>query len=274
MCHISLLGAKFFEPNELDIVHFDKVDTTANMLFGRTQTHRREKVMDSHHDHYTLQLFEANIPRLAAMVVLADQVLDNLDPLNNTDCMLRHPQSTAGSSFQEITQSNGIGDNPGCYLFYDDTLKIWRRSGKVSGRSILERLKEHSKSASTVGTRGEESSQLYFKYPSKDSPLVRNNQNTRCWTGFYEDLVPYAGITHDVFNNLDFIARDDDGLLDWKLLPQKHFDAANKLGDTPMAKRLSLFSFMLELTYDLMLSRTDNLSVMAGFESAGLMTKK
>ena len=273
--HNNYRGANFLEHTDVDIQHHDQADCLTRMLGGRLESHIVRKIATNQHDHYCLRLMKDNLATLAAMVVLAQHVQVDVETCGMTDCLLNHPNYGMDDKYKPLIGEmlDTIGTDSGCYLYYNNNRKKWIRSGKVSRRPISARLEEHKKAAENVGGTSEASSKMYNLYPSRNSALVRNNSGSKSWKGYFEDLIPYAGITYKWSSHHNIKELVDTEFLNWTSLPKDNFDSAQKLGHDLISKKMTLLSYMLELVYDLMLAPADNLSTQPGFESAGLYQK-
>ena len=75
---------------------------------ARLKTHIAKKVHSSCSKHYSLKWFENQIPRLAAMIVMSQQVKNESKTLDANDCLMKHPVccNVVGSMFLLAKEMN------------------------------------------------------------------------------------------------------------------------------------------------------------------------
>ncbi len=164
---------------------FACADIVHRRLLSRLNTHVTDKVDPEKEQHWCLEWYRKNMARFVSIVAMAGH-LD--DPK-----LCKAPDSYIKSPFHGsyIGEEEELKKLEGCYLYYDKRKGKWVRSGKVAGRSIWERHLEHLQSA----MKGDESSQLYKKYPAENSLQVElgKRNNVENWDGFFSILAPFCG---------------------------------------------------------------------------------
>lgn len=280
---VDMVGESF---KALFQVVTDDMKERANELYSRLLqnlgSHIEKKVSDGKRNHFTLKWFQKNISQFAAIVTLAGHVRDEPAMVSEKDCLLKNPSGTR-NRFILVEADTDVSNAEGCYLYFDTENAEWVRSGKVAGtehdsKGIMDRHEEHVASAS----RNDNSSDLYVKYPGKQSGLAimmrKDKVHPHPWRAYFEDLDLYCGIgfiRSDVVEQRLTSSYDDsnspNGIFTW----DKHcIDSLNKCekdGVTSLKdKQLHMVAYLLELGYDLMLSAGMNVSTMPGFEKFGL----
>jgi hypothetical protein len=218
--------------------------------------------------------FSGNLSRVAAIAVLANQVRNEPDTIDENACLLQYP--TEGVDNKLLVIVNDLLKAEGCYLYYGKIEHEWRRSGKVSDRGFGDRHKDHWKNAKNSGSStSTKQSKLYTEYPSKGSNLVRLGvaSGKKCWKGYFEDLVLYCGIGFDCSRTVSGLFETDEGkgIFSWEEMVMDCLAGSTKLGDTMRDRQLCMVAYLFELGYNLMISPKFNLSRMPGFEAAGLI---
>ena len=85
----SVKGAIFIE--EIDKDPKRRADVLSKIMLARLRTHVAKKVHSNCRAHYSLNWFQKQIPRLAAMIVMSQQVKDEPDNFDANGCLLKHP---------------------------------------------------------------------------------------------------------------------------------------------------------------------------------------
>ena len=140
------------------------------------------------------------------------------------------------------------------------------------------RLLDHKNNCLNAGTSSSTGSQLYTRYPSKHSHLVRqlisDSGGFKPWDGYYEDLRPFCGFCYNPKGHFKGLVNTSQGIFEWDGTTLNRIRQNQKLGSTLEKKQLTMVSFLFELGYDLLLDTTHNLSTYPGFEAAGLRAKE
>ncbi len=262
----------------------EQADELHSRLLQSLGSHIQKKVDERKRSHFTLKWFRQNLSQFAAIVTLAGHVHDEPSMVGNNDCLLKNP---VGSShrFILVTASANVSNAEGCYLHYDTFNGEWVRSGKVSGtqhdsKGIMDRHKEHMVSAA----QNDKSSDLYVKYPAKQSRVATMAQSNKVhrypWKAYFEDLELFCGIgfihSESVEQSLTFECDYSDsdspmGVLMWDKNCIDSWNKCERDGETSLQdKQLHMVAHLLELGYDLMLSAGMNVSTIPGFEKFGL----
>ena len=144
---------------------------------------------------------------------------------------------------------------------------------------MKDRLDDHKKNCSKVGKSSSTGSELYTRYPSKDSPYVKNltndpNRFKNPWDGYYEQLVPFCGFCYNPRGDFKGLVEKPKGIFEWDQTTLSRIGRNQKLGSSLEKKQLTMVSFLFELGYDLLLNTSDNLSTYPGFETAGLKARE
>lgn len=277
----SVKGAFFLE--DVDKYLMDQADDLSRLLIQRLKIHIDNKVNQGLENHYSLTWFGKNIPQLAAMLVMSEQVKEEPDLVKSSASLLKPPLPTSQRG-KFMQAKGGILKYEGSYLHYDGKNRKWIRSGKVSGRSMGYRLEEHKTEAQKIGGRGslKKSSQLYSRYPSNNSPMAKNFEDNNVspgWDGHYEDLQVFAGFCYnrnetDQFKGLEGLLDEKNGIFLWDRTTLERLEKNKKLGSCIENKKLTMIAYLFELGYDLMLATDSNVSMSPGFEQAGLTAVK
>ena len=143
----------------------------------------------------------------------------------------------------------------GAYIYYDSNDGKWIRSGKVTRRSFSDRHTEHQKAAGKQQT-----SKFYTRYPTKDNKHLSNLTRK----GYFDNLIQYVAIGFLNDKEVDSIFKksfDDGGLF------YTTEDEAAKVEKNKKANMTDMVAYLFEMSYDLSISPTDNVSSNPGFES-------
>jgi hypothetical protein len=110
-----------------------------------------------------LALTKDNLAPLCAIATHFGHIksIDSLKCARDDSCLLAPPDR-----FE--SDADKLSNIQGAYLYYHAISCAWIRSGKVVGRSIVERHVEHKKAASLT-TDAARASKFYRLYPDKDS---------------------------------------------------------------------------------------------------------
>ena len=142
--------------------------------------------------------------------------------------------------------------------------QVDKRSGKTSGASNASfsvRGKKHSSNAKTIQEMRK--LQFYRKYPAKG---VENLGGRKGW---FDNLDMHCGMAFDRTEDLSILcpSEPDDKLFVWS---RAAIAELNKKSKPLQILQLDMLAYLWELTYDLLLSKDDNVSESPGFESFGL----
>ena len=111
------------------------------------------------------------------MIVISQQVKNEPKNLDANDCLLNHPVCCNGVGNIFLFAKDELLEYEESYLYYDSENHKWIQSGKVSGRPMKIRLLDHKENCLKAGNSNCTGSQLYTRYPSKHSPLVKKLTN-------------------------------------------------------------------------------------------------
>jgi hypothetical protein len=245
--HLNCVGGVFLETESVDDAMTARADLLAKLIRQRLVNHKSKKVDANKQSHFTLEWFSGNVSCFAAISVLANHVRDEPDTIDENACLLQHPTEGVGNKFMVIIED--LLKAEGCYLYYDKIEHEWRRSGKVSDRGFGVRHEDHWKNAKNSGSStSTKQSKLYTEYPSKDSDLVRLGRasGTKCWKGYFEDLVLYCGIGFDRSQTVSGLIDTDDGkgIFSWDKKVIDSLQGATKLGDTMRDRQLCMVAYL------------------------------
>jgi hypothetical protein len=153
----------------------------------------------------------------------------------------------------------------GCYLYHDFNNEKWIRSGKAIGSNFGTRHKQHQL-GSKLTTVASQNSKFYTSYPSQEISLVDEHARK----GKFENLQMFVGIGYKKF--LKFKLAHDfktqgrifyfDATINKKIEAVK-FSGSDHLGP----KQLHMLGYLWELSYDLYIAPSSNISSNPGFES-------
>lgn len=117
-------------------------------------------------------------------MVLADHVNTDLSCLDDTKSPLANKYNN------KFILCASFSNREGTYLYYDNNLDEFIRSGKVCGRVFLERHKEHECESRKDGNGG---NHFYFMYPSKgnNETVIQSKQ------GWFESLTQFIAAGFD-----------------------------------------------------------------------------
>ena len=196
-----------------------------------------------------------NTARMAAIMLLHNHIKKDLKCLGVGRTLLAHVENF-------LKCDNEISTNlEGTYGYFDTNDHIHIRSGKVTGRLFFVRHTEHSKAA-----REGKDSQFYRRYPSLEVAALEGRK------GAFENLLQVVYFAYDpTSENLDDSISDlflFNSVCMEKIERIRFGRPSNKL-KTEIKKR-HMVSYLAELTYDLAICATDNVSESPGFESCGL----
>jgi hypothetical protein len=208
--------------------------------------------------HWSLKLAYKNMSIVTAYMVAIDHVKKDLRCLSEYDSLL---SPNADKFMLCVTHPNWEG----AYLYYDNNLGEFIRSGKVSGRGFKDRGDEHEKESKKLNA----SSNFYFLYPSQTLQLC--NRRTQ---GSFESLIMYIAAGYDssseyaasvskTYNGGGILIIDDDDAAQIK--------SSLRRITSDLKKFHSYLAYLMELGYDLAIRPSYNVSENPGFESiAGL----
>jgi hypothetical protein len=122
----------------------DTLQEQTNLLFkllwARLAQHM-DRVPEAKRQHWVWQFVRKNLSRVAAVMILFDHVVHDLERLatNPKKCLLRNV-SSQGLSFIPLVVATSASTEAarkteGSYLYFDREEAVWIRSGKVCGRT-------------------------------------------------------------------------------------------------------------------------------------------
>ena len=249
-----------------------KCDLVCERVLTRLEQHLTERVAPDRRNHWCVDLFRANVGILSAILGgINGHIRGNIDT-NHI-----HPDESLlvpiAARFLKVF--DGHEDKEGCYLLGTDReegiVTEIERSGKVCSGSTVRRMgKRYWEHQSASKLDQERPSRFNMTYPSRDvafdDPIRR---------GDFEDLTMYVGTAFD--RNDDealkaICATDGTGIFEWPPHVLRNLKSTAWGSMELQAKQLNMVSFMLELVYDLCISRQIrgtsrlNLSDSPGFE--------
>jgi hypothetical protein len=231
-----------------------------SILATRLNEHILERVEKQvKRDHWCWHFVRRNLSRISAIMLLLGHVRKDLECTSTKLDLLRNVSD--GSYFVRANNQE-VESLEGCYLYRDEANGYFVRSGKVIGRSFLERHKEHVKCAMKQDTK----SRFYRTYPAREA--VGYSHALR--HGYIEDLAQYCGLgfsrtKSDDYKKLVWLKH---GILDWD---EKVMAAINPKGASNnkdiQCKQYHLVGYLFECCYDLAIAPCRNVSENPGFES-------
>jgi hypothetical protein len=93
--------------------------------------------------------YSGNLSLVAAIAVLANNVRNEPDTIDENACLLQYPTEGVDNKFLVIVDDLLKAEE--CYLHYDKIEHEWQRSGKVSDRVFGDQHKDHWKNAENSG---------------------------------------------------------------------------------------------------------------------------
>ena len=183
--------------------------------------------------------------------------------IHESESLLSYPNSN-----KFLLCFNNEGNLQGCYLYHNSHGEKFIRSGKVTGnaRNFMTRHLEHKKGA---GSKNASDSTFYDVYPTENSSRAVSARRE----GYFEHLVQYVAAGFKPSDDTMAIFwkdYNDGGILFCTDEERALLEKANFKGRTNAEKYLDIVAYLFELGYDLVLSRTDNVSTSPGFEAFGV----
>jgi len=235
-------------------------DKLALSLAPRLEYHIAERVDCSRQKHWTLQFTRDNLAPMAAGMCLVGHIVSDLDTFDITECLMKLPMDEL---FQIVT--GDLGKLEGCYLYYDRKKNKWIRSGKTSGDGdaacFAGRGNKHEQNARCKDEMRKHP--LYARYPAFGVDNVGARE------GYFENLDMYCAMSFHSKSDVTALCSHDleNSLFVWS---GETMEEIKKKGGVLQKHQLDAVSYLWELCYDLLLARSDNISVSPGFESFGL----
>ena len=227
-------------------------------MLGRLTQHINIRIEDSRKkEHWCLNWARDNFAQMSAVMVLYDHVKEDIQCLDNTTLLLKSIQNFVIFGEDEERMQ-------GAYLYYDTNDEKWIRSGKVTGRSFLDRHKEHKKKAS----QSEATSRFYLRYPS----VTKSNDMSYSRRGYFDNIKQCVALGLDI--DMDKVPNsltsdvNNGGIFAFTQKQQKRINNLNLRGRPNFKmKAVDMIAYLIELSYDLSISSVDNVSDNPGFES-------
>ena len=248
------------EGSELDAVDLDmknRADYLQKLLLQRLKSHIVKRVKETQREssRWIFQFVASNAARLSAVMTIQGHVIEDLEYLDQSDCLL-----SGRENFVRCDAPAAV-DREGGYLYRDRNRNWFLRSGKVVGRSFLERDKEHK-----AGARRGTGSKFYELYPSKE---LGNAPRAKGTFEKLEQLVALGFKGEFASDEYIRVAFPIDDTVRRKIAGLKF--GAHTADEMPLPiKMRHMISYLVELAYDLALSPSCNVSESPGFEACGL----
>ena len=243
----------------------DELKTNADLLMSAMETrldlHIDDRVDISRRDHFTLRFTRDNIPAMAAAMCVAGHVVPTIGMYRLDERLLVLPMKE--DVFQVIT--GHLSGLEGCYLYFDQQKYKWIRSGKTSGEGkdacFEGRGKKHQANATSKDQM--RIHRLYREYPASGV------SNLGVAEGCFESLQMYCGMTYDKRRDTSPLRSEGaaDSLFVWSI---QTIDELKKKGGDLKKLQLDAIAYLWEISYDLLLAKSENVSTSPGFESLGL----
>jgi len=248
-------------------VHKQEANALYKIMKERFSSLLSSRLLDRRqHSHQCVVFFRQNLSRMAAILVLARQVQDDLATTTKDDTLLREPE---GYFIRAIGEAANLQGN---YLYVDIRRSRHVRAGKAVGlnrrtgdmRTFGKRDKEHLKSSLNDNS----GSCFYMSYPNRDSTVPVSDMIRR---GYFQDLVQYVGLGFDRTQEgvVEKLCSPDPskGIFHWSdstrdLVRRTNFKDSDVLED----KQLHFVGYMTETSHGLMICESHNVSKSFGFE--------
>ena len=237
----------------------EKADLLVGMLRDRMKSLVKRRINSKEkQEHWALKLASKNLAVVAAYMVLADHVKEDLTFLDSTKSILHN-------TLQKYLLCASFPKQAGAYMYYDIINAEFVRSGKVGSRGFQERHIDHMKAANKLDHN---SSNFYFNYPSRN---VITLVGTAGRSGTFESLTQCVAAGFDPSGELAMsivhkrvecggimIMNDDD---------VRRIESSVKKNETKTSKFNDYLAYLFELGYDLAINTAVNMSSNPGFES-------
>ena len=214
------------------------------------------KRAESRSDHWVWKFARKNLTVVAAYMILAGHTKPRIT-------CIREGGSLLSPNVNNFTPCLRSPTHEGCYLFFDNNDGVFIRSGKVTGRGVEERLKEH-KSGAEAETA---SSNFYDLFPSECS----SRADKRGRKGYFEDLLAVFGAGFDPKCSIaESVCKDvkEGGVLILSELEKAKITSSKVDGKmSDIEKFRTILAYQFEIGYDLAIASGDNVSESPGFES-------
>jgi hypothetical protein len=207
--------------------------------------------------HWAIKLANKNISVVAAYMILAQHVKDDLTRLDESKSLLT-------PKLDKFVQLQACNINKhGTYLYHDDNHFEFIRSGKVSTKGFGMRHEEHRKKAADESAT---ENTFYMSYPTKNNVRAKSHL-TR---GEFESLTLYVAagfestgsLASQVVNNFD-----SGGIMIMNEADKTNINTSMKQTPDLLQKYHAFLSYLMELGYDLAIAPSCNVSGSFGFES-------
>jgi hypothetical protein len=199
--------------------------------------------------HWVFDFVRDNIPVLAAMITCAGHAKDRIRHFGDNESLLKDMAST--THFVEYSAS-AHADHQGAYLFWDRE-RGFIRSGKAD--VLGHRKKAHDEGAASSSPKLE----FYRLYPTKS--VVEKRGIDALIRGVYEDLTMFLALTWEPKRSAELVA-----MFTWHPDIIQRFELSKKSCASRTEIKAGLITYLIELAYDLLLSRANNVSKNPGFE--------
>ena len=191
---------------------------------------------------------------------LVGHIVDDIECYSIAECLLNLPMD---DKFQVL--SGDLSALEGCYLYFDKQKKKWIRSGKTSGDGIESNF-EGRGATHTKNSKSKDQMRihpLYRKYPSREVA------NLGAREGYWHNLNMYCAMAYNKVSDLSPLYSQDqnDSLFVWS--KETMCELVKKGGDVKKIQRDAI-AYLWEIFYDLLLAKSENVSVSPGFEALGL----
>jgi hypothetical protein len=256
----ELFNIKETVPNpvpKVDQEMMDKADLLVKMLQCRlNELFNKRNVNMERRNHWAIKLALKNLSVVAAYMVLCEHVKSSLTCLDETKCLL----TPLNIKFLACELYN---NHIGAYLYYDNNLGEYIRSGKVSGEGFGKRHEQHLQKAKKSGIP---ESDFYLWYPTKDNVRAQSNV-TR---GTFDSLTQLIAAGFDKNSELAKCidkSYDEGGVLILNEQDKTNISSSQNNNKDVLNKFHAFLAYEMEFGYDLAIAPSLNVSGSFGFES-------
>jgi hypothetical protein len=230
----------------------NKADFLQVVLTRRLEKHVQNKIDESKQRHWCVKFEVAALGTLASIMVLLDQVKDDLEMLDETECLLKGP------GIHSRIASAAMNED-GVYIYWCTNNHRYVRVGMVAGREFWRRGDEHKKGSLLKGTSLD--SRFYRHYPDKSVADQVKNQRQGLHNNLQQRVLLGAPVDASCADLADIFGLDSDS----KVQKKMHKINKNKSNEENLKRSLH---YALEMAYGLCLNPLHNVSQNPGWEQA------
>jgi hypothetical protein len=259
VCELFSIGKTISYPaSSIDNELKEKADMLAKVLRRRMPNFLSSRISnETVRSHWAIKLAGKNLSFVAAYMVLVDHVKADLSCLDDTKSLLANRHSN------RFILCDSFPNHEGTYLYYDNNIEEFIRSGKVCGRGFVERHKEHSRESRKEGNGG---NHFYFMYPTKENVSTAS----RSKQGWFESLTQFIAAGFDPRSTRASLVDknySEGGVLILNRADKEKIRASMRQNPNVLQKFHSFLAYQVEFGYDIALAPGTNVSRSLGFES-------